>query len=188
MRVLFGPARLARIRFCGGGCAKVSSRQGSVQAYRTGHRCGQSASAERIQRRAAATLTSGAVTEPIGYSRQVAGHSTRRMLTVGGIIGGGIFLNPAVVAQRVHTAPLIVAPGCWRCDRGHGSALLRGAGRAAAGGGRRVCLPQGRLPGTLPAFLYGWTFLVIVNTGGMAAVAVTFARYTTDSCTRATPG
>src|SRR4029079_151466 len=34
--------------------------------------------------------------------------------------------------------------------------------------------------GPLPAFLYGWTFLFIINSGGIAAVAVTFARYTAD--------
>jgi len=31
------------------------------------------------------------------------------MMTVGGIIGAGIFLNPSIVAQRVGTAPLTLA-------------------------------------------------------------------------------
>ncbi len=31
--------------------------------------------------------------------------------------------------------------------------------------------------GPLPAFLYGWTYLVVVNGGGIAAVGVTFASY-----------
>jgi basic amino acid/polyamine antiporter, APA family len=31
--------------------------------------------------------------------------------------------------------------------------------------------------GPLPAFLYGWTYLVVVNCGGIAAVGVTFAGY-----------
>ena len=30
------------------------------------------------------------------------------MLVVGGVIGSGIFLNPAIVAQRVGSAPLIL--------------------------------------------------------------------------------
>jgi len=34
--------------------------------------------------------------------------------------------------------------------------------------------------GAFTAFLYGWTFLFIINAGGIAAVAVTFARYTAD--------
>src|SRR5947208_5828219 len=33
------------------------------------------------------------------------------MIVMGGIIGSGIFMNPYVVAQRVHTVPLIL--GCW---------------------------------------------------------------------------
>ena len=102
------------------------------------------------------------------------------MLTVGGIIGGGIFLNPAVVAQRAHTAPLII--GTWVLG---GVIAVMGALCFAELGGRRPEAGGGYAYlkdafGPLPAFLYGWTFLVIVNTGGMAAVAVTFARYTTD--------
>jgi APA family basic amino acid/polyamine antiporter len=34
--------------------------------------------------------------------------------------------------------------------------------------------------GKLSAFLYGWTFLFIINSGGIAAVSVTFARYAVD--------
>jgi len=34
--------------------------------------------------------------------------------------------------------------------------------------------------GPLPAFLYGWTLLLVVQSGGMAAVAITFARYFND--------
>ena len=117
--------------------------------------------------------------EPAGYSRQLRVFDAT-MLTVGGIIGGGIFLNPAVVAQRVHTAPLIV--GTWVLG---GVIAVMGAlcfaelgGRLPEAGGGYVYLKDAF--GPLPAFLYGWTFLVIVNTGGMSAVAVTFARYTTD--------
>ena len=33
------------------------------------------------------------------------------MLVMGGIIGSGIFINPSVVAQYVHTTPLIL--GVW---------------------------------------------------------------------------
>jgi APA family basic amino acid/polyamine antiporter len=119
------------------------------------------------------------VNEPVGYSRQLRVFDAT-MLTVGGIIGGGIFLNPAVVAQRVHTAPLIV--GTWVLG---GVIAVMGAlcfaelgGRRPEAGGGYVYLKDAF--GPLPAFLYGWTFLVIVNTGGMSAVAVTFARYTTD--------
>ncbi|HET6761130.1 MAG TPA: amino acid permease, partial [Gemmatimonadaceae bacterium] len=102
------------------------------------------------------------------------------MIVIGGIIGAGIFLNPAIVAQRVHTSAFILA--VWII--GGAVALVGalcfaelGARRPQAGGGY-VYLTE--VFGPLPAFLYGWTFLFILNSGGIAAVAVTFARYTAD--------
>lgn len=102
------------------------------------------------------------------------------MLVIGGIIGAGIFLNPAIVAQRVHTSAFILTT--WVI--GGGIALVGalcfaelGARRPQAGGGY-IYLTE--IFGPLPAFLYGWTFLLIINSGGIAAVAVTFARYTAD--------
>jgi APA family basic amino acid/polyamine antiporter len=102
------------------------------------------------------------------------------MVTAGGIIGGGIFLNPSVVAQRVPTAGLIIV--VWVLG---GIIAATGAlcfaelgGRRPEAGGGYVYLKEAF--GPLPAFLYGWTFLVVINTGGMAAVAVTFAHYSAD--------
>ena len=34
--------------------------------------------------------------------------------------------------------------------------------------------------GPMPAFLYGWSLLLVIQSGGMAAVAITFARYFLD--------
>jgi basic amino acid/polyamine antiporter, APA family len=102
------------------------------------------------------------------------------MVVIGGIIGAGIFLNPAIVAQRVHTPAFILT--AWII--GGAVALIGalsfaelGARRPQAGGGY-IYLTE--IFGPLPAFLYGWTFLFIINSGGIAAVAVTFARYTAD--------
>lgn len=102
------------------------------------------------------------------------------MVVIGGIIGAGIFLNPAIVAQRVHSAAFILT--AWII--GGGVALIGalafaelGARRPQAGGGY-IYLTEAF--GPLAAFLYGWTFLFIINSGGIAAVAVTFARYTVD--------
>src|SRR6185503_13776243 len=102
------------------------------------------------------------------------------MLVVGGIIGAGIFLNPAIVAQRVHTTAFILA--AWIIG---GAIALVGALTFAELGARRPEAGGGYIYltetfGPLPAFLYGWTFLFIINSGGIAAVAVTFARYTAD--------
>lgn len=100
------------------------------------------------------------------------------MMVVGGIIGSGIFLNPAIVAERVRTVELTLA--VWIL--GGVIALIGalvfaelGARRPVAGGGY-VYLRDAY--GTLPAFLYGWTLLLVIATGAIAAVAVTFASYT----------
>jgi basic amino acid/polyamine antiporter, APA family len=102
------------------------------------------------------------------------------MVVIGGIIGAGIFLNPSIVAQRVHTDAFILT--VWAV--GGAIALVGaltfaelGARRPQAGGGY-VYLTE--VFGPLAAFLYGWTFLFIINSGGIAAVAVTFARYAAD--------
>jgi APA family basic amino acid/polyamine antiporter len=102
------------------------------------------------------------------------------MLVVGGIVGAGIFLNPAVVAQRTPTAFLTI--GVWVLG---GAVALAGAFifaelgalKPEAGGGY-VYLRDGLSP--LVGFLYGWTELLVINSGGIAAVAVTFASYTAD--------
>jgi APA family basic amino acid/polyamine antiporter len=100
------------------------------------------------------------------------------MLVMGGIIGAGIFLNPAVVAQRVSTPALVL--GVWVLG---GAVALAGAlcfaelgARKPLAGGGYVYLRDAL--GPLPAFLYGWTELLVINSGGIAAVSVTFATYT----------
>ena len=99
-------------------------------------------------------------------------------MVVGGIIGSGIFLNPSIVAQRVGTPGLTLA--VWIL--GGVIALIGalvfaelGARRPVAGGGY-VYLREAY--GRLPAFLYGWTLLLVIATGAIAAVAVTCASYT----------
>jgi len=98
-------------------------------------------------------------------------------MVVGGIIGSGIFLNPALVAERVRTGEITLL--VWVL--GGGIALAGalvfaelGARRPVAGGGY-VYLRDAY--GRLPAFLYAWTLLLVIATGAIAAVAVTFAGY-----------
>jgi APA family basic amino acid/polyamine antiporter len=100
------------------------------------------------------------------------------MIVMGGIIGSGIFMNPYVVARRVHTAPLILA--CWLLG---GLVALAGAFIYAELAAQRPNLIGGQYAYLRDAyhpavgFLYGWALLLVVQTGGMAAVTVTFARY-----------
>ena len=99
------------------------------------------------------------------------------MAVMGGIIGAGIFINPYLVAERVHTSFLILS--VWIA--GGFVALLGGfiyaelAARLPVVGGQYAYLREALHPGV--AFLYGWVLLLVIQTGGMAAVAVTFARY-----------
>jgi APA family basic amino acid/polyamine antiporter len=99
------------------------------------------------------------------------------MLVMGGIIGAGIFMNPHVVAQRV-SAPWAIL-GVWLLG---GLVALVGAFVYAelavwrpSVGGQYAYLRDAWHP--MVAFLYGWTLLLVTQTGGMAAVAMTFAAY-----------
>jgi basic amino acid/polyamine antiporter, APA family len=99
------------------------------------------------------------------------------MIVMGGIIGSGIFINPYVVARQVNTPFLIL--GVWALG---GLIALAAAfiwAELAAlrpeVGGQYAYLREAFHPSV--AFLYGWALLLVIQTGGMAAVAVTFARY-----------
>jgi len=110
------------------------------------------------------------------YARRV-GLFAGTMMVVGGIIGSGIFLNPSVVAQRAGSAGLTIA--AWLL--GGGVAVL-GAFIYAELGGRRPEAGGGYVYlrdafGPLPAFLYAWTLLLVIATGAIAAVAMSFASY-----------
>ncbi|HEX4458234.1 MAG TPA: amino acid permease, partial [Polyangia bacterium] len=99
------------------------------------------------------------------------------MIVMGGIVGSGIFVTPATVARSVGTTGLIL--GAWLIG---GVAALAGAfvyaelaARRPHVGGQYAYLRDAYHPAV--AFLYGWALLLVIQTGGMAASAVTFARY-----------
>src|SRR5216117_3121543 len=99
------------------------------------------------------------------------------MIVMGGIVGSGIFANPREVAVELPSAPLLLA--AW--GAGGVMALLGAliyaelAARRPGVGGQYAYLRDAYHP--LAAFLYGWVLLLVVQTGGMAAVALIFARY-----------
>jgi len=99
------------------------------------------------------------------------------MIVMGGIIGAGIFTNPYVVAQQVHTPLLIL--GAWAVG---GLIALAGAfiyaelsSQVSTSGGQYIYLRDAMHP--LVAFGYGWSLLFVIQTGGMAAVALIFANH-----------
>ncbi|HZU44769.1 MAG TPA: amino acid permease [Terriglobales bacterium] len=99
------------------------------------------------------------------------------MLVMGGIIGSGIFINPYVVAQQVHTPALILGAWIFGGAVGLGGAFIWAelAATLPEVGGQYAYLREGYHPAV--AFLYGWVLLLVIQTGGMAAVSITFARY-----------
>jgi len=118
------------------------------------------------------------VTSP-GLARRL-GLSDATLLVMGGIVGSGIFVNPSVVAREVRSDALIL--GAWAFG---GFVALAGAFVYAElatlrpeVGGQYAYLREAFHPGV--AFVYGWVLLLVTQSGGMAAVAVTFARYFRD--------
>jgi APA family basic amino acid/polyamine antiporter len=100
------------------------------------------------------------------------------MAVVGGIIGGGIFRTPSAVAQRVGSPWLVVATWIAGAVVALAGAFCYGelGWRRPRAGGGYVYLREAW--GPLPAFLYGWVLLLVIASGAIAAVAVTFADYT----------
>ena len=99
------------------------------------------------------------------------------MVVIGGIIGSGIFINPYIVAQRLDSTVLVLA--AWAAG---GAIALAGAFAYAElgaifprAGGQYVYLRDGYHP--LAGFLYGWALLLLIESGAIAAVAITFATY-----------
>ena len=115
------------------------------------------------------------MTEP-GYARHL-GLFSATMLVIGGIIGSGIFLNPAVVAARVGTPGLTLAVwGLGALVAMIGALVFAelGARRPLVGGGYAYLREAF---GPLSGFLYAWALLLVIATGAAAAVAMTFAGY-----------
>ncbi len=123
-------------------------------------------------------MTTPAAADPQGtpLARRL-GAFDATMIVMGGIIGAGIFINPYVVARAVDSPAMILL--AWGIG---GAIALTGAFVYAelavwrpSVGGVYAYLRDAWHP--LVAFLYGWTLLLVVQTGGMAAVAMTFALY-----------
>src|SRR5262245_14289056 len=114
-----------------------------------------------------------------GLARRI-GAFDAAMIVMGGIIGSGIFANPREVAVDLPATGWLLA--AW--GAGGVMALLGAlvyaelAARRPAVGGQYAYLREAYHP--LAAFLYGWVLLLVVQTGGMAAVTVTFSRYFLD--------
>jgi len=100
------------------------------------------------------------------------------MLVAGTMIGSGIFMVSAGIAQQVGSTGYLLL--VWGIT---GFITIVGAlsyGELAAmypkSGGQYVFLREAYSP--LIAFLYGWTLFLVIQTGTIAAVGVAFAKFT----------
>ncbi|MBX2991543.1 MAG: amino acid permease [Bacteroidetes bacterium] len=99
------------------------------------------------------------------------------MIAIGSTIGSGIFLTPSLIAHELQTPWLILA--VWVVG---GLMAVAGAltfaelgGLMPGAGGVYVYLSEAY--GGIFGFLYGWAYLLVVNTGGVAALSIAFATY-----------
>ncbi len=99
------------------------------------------------------------------------------MLVAGSMIGSGIFIVSADIVRNVGSAGMLLL--VWIIS---GAMTVIGAlsyGELSAmyprAGGQYVYLREAW--GKLPAFLYGWAFFAVIQTGTIAAVGVGFAKF-----------
>ncbi len=100
------------------------------------------------------------------------------MVVVGGIIGAGIFINPYIVAQRLDSPGWVLAAwvvGGLIAMTGALTFSELGAVHPKVGG-HYAYIREAFHP--LLGFLYGWALLLMIETGAIAAVSVTFSEYT----------
>ena len=99
------------------------------------------------------------------------------LIAIGSTIGSGIFLTPQSIAAALPSSFWILF--VWAIGgivALSGALTFAGLGtRFPQAGGVYVYLKEAY--GPLVAFLYGWAYLVVVNTGAIAALSVGFSTY-----------
>jgi basic amino acid/polyamine antiporter, APA family len=100
------------------------------------------------------------------------------MLVAGSMIGSGIFIVSSIIARQVGSPGWLLVVWIITGLLTLTAALSYGelATMMPKAGGQYVYLREAFSP--LWGFLYGWTLLLVIQTGTIAAVAVGFARYT----------
>jgi APA family basic amino acid/polyamine antiporter len=98
-------------------------------------------------------------------------------IVMGSMIGSGVFIVSADIARQTGSAGLLILTWVVTALLTLAAALSYGELAAAMpqAGGQYVYLREAF--GPLPAFLYGWTLFLVIQTGTIAAVAVAFAKF-----------
>jgi basic amino acid/polyamine antiporter, APA family len=117
-----------------------------------------------------------ALAPPVTLPR-VLGPVAAFCVVVGSVIGSGIFLVPAAVAQHVpYMSGIVLVWLIGGLFSGAGALTLAELGASLPqAGGLYVFLRAAY--GALPAFLFGWVEFLVVRSGSMATLASAFARY-----------
>lgn len=105
------------------------------------------------------------------------------LLTIGNVIGSGIFLVPAaVLAQSGRSVPIAmtvwIVGGVLSLLGALSYAELGAMESSGNGGGLYAYIRDGF--GPFPAFLYGWTLFFVIGAGTIATLAVAAASYMTQ--------
>ena len=112
-----------------------------------------------------------------GHKAHTLGLWDSTAIVAGSMIGSGIFLVSAAIARNTGSPGWLLT--VWVVTGAMTVAAALSYGELAAmfphAGGQYVYLREAF--GPLPAFLFGWTQLLVIQTGTVAAVAVGFARF-----------
>ncbi len=118
------------------------------------------------------------MSETRGGLRRTLGFTDLVLITIGTVIGSGVYLVPSVVMResggRPSVALLVWAIGGVLSLLGALTYAELGASNPDAGG-LYVYLRDAF--GPLPAFLYGWTSFLVIASGSVATLAVAFSNY-----------
>jgi amino acid transporter len=121
-------------------------------------------------------MTTSAPSEPLTLRRQLGLWSAVAVL-IGSTIGSGIFRSPAGIADKLPgPLPLMavwVAGGLFALCGALTLAEL--SGEFPSTGGMYVFIREGW--GRLPAFLFGWSELVLIRAASLGAISTTFSEY-----------
>ena len=117
------------------------------------------------------------MTQPQGEFVKGINVTSAISLVVGSMIGSGIFIVSADIGRQVNSSGLLLMVWIATALITVMGALTQTelVGMYPKAGGQYVFLREGL--GPLWGFLYGWTLLLVIQTGTIAAVAVAFARF-----------
>jgi APA family basic amino acid/polyamine antiporter len=110
--------------------------------------------------------------------KPVLGLRDATMIVAGSMIGSGIFIVSADIARNVGSPGWLIAVWVITGFMTITAAVSYGelSGMFPKAGGQYVYLKEAYNP--LIAFLYGWSFFAIIQTGTIAAVGVAFSKFT----------